>query len=456
MKWNPDYALPASFQDRLLLFFVAAMIFMFPLAHIMAIKKALLYLTFLLSMQSIYLALRQKNNTYLLTIGILLLLQIWMLFITAAVADHPIASLMEWKGQWLPSVLCFAIGTGLAYVLSSRPHHESGRLIAMVVFIPAVLYITINSGYVLFEMLQAGSFLSQLPGISDHKANVGYMISILEPILIGDILLRLTQNKRLLPISGPTSSIVFVLMLLSLLAAGARNGIIIMLLALLIGSLLTIKELNSKFSARRVRRTAAGFFLIFCTFLVAAYLTDPRWKPFIATVPVAWDIDHHQAWKNRDLAELKLKYGVKGIDESTYLRIAWAHEGLRLLVAHPWGTEIGRNTFYRLESEAHGQVFGRHSHNGWIDFGLNVGFPGLLLWAAFFFSLGHAGWKAWRSQQNVIGLALLLLVIMLALRAFFDSTFRDHIIQQFMLVAGLLFSTLCLTKQNSSQDEHGS
>jgi hypothetical protein len=40
---------------------------------------------------------------------------------------------------------------------------------------------------------------------------------------------------------------------------------------------------------------------------------------------------------------------------------------------------------------------------------------------------------------------------MFAVRGLFDSIFRDHEIEQFMLVAGLLFSSLSFGKTNISQ-----
>lgn len=439
--------------DRVLIVLCMAMVFLFPLAHIMALKKVVLYFAFILAFQSAYLALKQKNNLLLLVFVTLLALQLWMLMIAGAIADDSLASLMEWKGQWIPSVLCFVLGVSLAYLLHSRFHFENRKLISMIVFIPTVAYLLINSGYVLTQMIEKGRFLTQLTGISDHKANISYLISVFEPILIADILLRISRREALLPLPAWIPGCVLLLIIFSLVSAGSRSGILIMMLAFMIGGVLTLKEVWWTHSSRKAAQTATVFVLFITVFTTIAYISDPRWKLFVETVPIAWDIDQHQAWKTGDLSTLAIYPHDGEIEESAYLRIAWVHEGLRLLVAHPWGTELSRDTFYRLETEAYGQVMGMHSHNGWIDLGLNVGFPGLILWALFLFLQGWAGWKAWNKRNDAIGLALTILVIMFSIRALFDSTFRDHIIQQFMLVAGLLFSTLCFAQQDTRNNE---
>ena len=123
-----------------------------------------------------------------------------------------------------------------------------------------------------------------------------------------------------------------------------------------------------------------------------------------------------------------------------------------MLMVHPWGMEISRDTFQKLELSNYGHAGMAHSHNSWIDFGLEVGIPGLLLWASFLFILIQKGWQAWKVQKEPLGLALAVLVIMFAVRGLLDSIFRDHEIEQFILVAGLLFGTLCFRKPDIHQD----
>ena len=189
--------------------------------------------------------------------------------------------------------------------------------------------------------------------------------------------------------------------------------------------------------------------IIILAVALASYKTDPRWQNFFETIPIAWDIDHDLLWLDRvDANEAPLTPSGKQVDISTYTRIAYAHEGWRMLMAHPWGTEIARDTFHKLELAKYGRAKMAHSHVAWIDFGLEVGFPGLLLWGLILFLLTRLGWQNWRIHKEPLGLALAVLVIVFAVRGLLDSIFRDHELEQFMLVAALLFGTLSFTKTN--------
>ncbi|HEY5141679.1 MAG TPA: O-antigen ligase family protein, partial [Methylococcales bacterium] len=183
---------------------------------------------------------------------------------------------------------------------------------------------------------------------------------------------------------------------------------------------------------------------------LVSYKTDPRWQNFVETIPIAWDIDHDLLWLNGDENSANvLTPNGKHVDPTAYTRIAWAHEGWRMLMAHPWGLEIARDTFHKLELAKYGHAGMAHSHNSWIDLGLEVGIPGLLLWALILLLMARFGWQVWHTHKEPLGLALAVLVIMYAVRGLLDSIFRDHEVEQFMLVAGLLFSTLSFEKEEN-------
>ena len=184
-------------------------------------------------------------------------------------------------------------------------------------------------------------------------------------------------------------------------------------------------------------------------YIVTAYKIDPRWKNVAETIPIAWDIDHDIRWLNQNTLNLPLTSNGEMVGPSLYYSTAWTHEAWNLLMTHPWGTEISFNTFARLVQEKHGKTANTgHSHNGWLDLGLNLGFPGLVLWTAFLSLIAYIGWSAWRRHNDSLGLALLLLVILFASRGTVDSIFQDHMIEQFMLAAGLLLGTITLSKNN--------
>lgn len=427
------------------------LLFVYALPHVMALRLFLLVTAFLISASAFLTALRQQQSELISALTIYSVLQAWMLVVALFIADQSIQSLLEWKGQWLTTTLSFVIGIGLAAILMGAQLRKPSSVIALVVAIPITLLIAVNSSAVLYDMLLQETFITHDPGITDHTANIGYAIALLEPLLVADMLSRVGKRTPLLPVSIWVASFVLGMSVFALVTASSRNGLLTMLLAFILGGVMMLSELRNIYSRKRL----AAVFTI-STVLISAYVgialkSDSRWKNFVETVPIAWDIDRDTLWLNSTGDDLPLTPSGEPVDLSAYNRIAWAHEAWRMLLVHPWGTEISRETFHRLELAKYGHAGMAHSHNGWLDFGLNFGFPGLILWATFLFLLARTGWRAWKEYKEPLGFALVLLVVMFAFRALFDSIFRNHMIEQFMLVAGLLIGAITLKKRERSQ-----
>ena len=431
----------------MLLLTCGILLFIYSLPHVIALRKLLLLIAFLTAFKSFWDALQKKPQPLLLVVLLFVVLQVWMLVVAGFISGQPLSSLIEWKGQWLPPLLSFVAGIGLARTLMLSRLKEPRVAVAMVILVPIAIYLCVNAIVIIHGVIMAGKLLPDQVGISYQKATSSYLIALLEPILIADMLSRLVKGNRLLPVHGWVIPSTLILAIFTLIAASNRNGILIMLLAFVLGAALMISEIRKVYSLKRVISFALATLLFVLAIALVSYKTDPRWQNFIETVPIAWDIDHDLLWLNDHGFNLPLTPSGKPVDISAYSRIAWAHEGWRMLMAHPWGMEIARDTFRKLELAKYGHGDMSHSHNSWIDFGLEVGIQGLLLWAAMLLLMARFGWQAWHTHKDPLGLALAVLVIMYAVRGLLDSIFRDHQVEQFMLVAGLLFSTLTFEKE---------
>jgi O-antigen ligase len=439
---QPWSAIRCFFQEKKLSFDIwmpllisGILLFIFSLDHVIALRKFLLVLGFLIAFKSFWKAMLEKPQPLVTVVTIFLILQVWMVVISLLIAKQPADSLAEWVGQWLPALMTFAIGIGLAHSLMQSKLKEARVAIVMLIVIPVTLYQCVNAIDVIRDMILEGKFLTQQPGISDHKANIGYLIALLEPILIADMLSRLIKGNRLIPVPGWVTGAILVLALFSLITASSRNGIIIMLMAFVLGSRLMISEIRKVYSQKKIIGFILATLILTFLFAFASYKSDPRWQNFSETVPIAWDIDRDLLWLNGDDASsAPLTPSGRKVDISAYSRIAWAHEGWRMLMDHPWGLEIARDTFHKLELAKYGHAGMAHSHNSWIDFGLEVGLIGLVFWGSILILLARFGLQVWKKQNNPLGVALAILVIMFAVRGLLDSIFRDHEIEQFMLV----------------------
>jgi O-antigen ligase len=188
--------------------------------------------------------------------------------------------------------------------------------------------------------------------------------------------------------------------------------------------------------------------VIFVILGVLAVGNDPRYEGFAESVAIGWDTENHRNWLHGfQTRDWPLRANGEKVDESTYTRVAWAKEGVKLVVDHPWGTEISKYTFSRLISEKYGVDFVSHSHIGLIDFGLNVGFPGIMLWLVFLIALAWMGWSVTRRYEDAVGLCLFFIVAAFSARMMIDSILRDHMLEQFMFCAGMLMVACAASSQ---------
>ncbi|MEQ1600542.1 MAG: O-antigen ligase family protein [Methylophilaceae bacterium] len=439
-----------SISGWILIILTGALLFVFSLPHSMALRKLLFLFTFLLSCPMFWRALKEKCKPLSIVVLLALLLQVWMLVIVGFVSEHPAAAFSEWKGQWLPVFMSLVIGIGVSDTIMQSRLRRPRTAITMLIVIPITLFLLVNAMVMLREMLLVGKFLPNQLGITFDKGSTNYLIALLEPLLIADMLGRMVKGVRVIPVPGWAISLMLVLATFSLFATSSRNGLIILLMAFVLGAVMMIFEMRKKYALGKMVTSALATTLLVFIIALVAYKADPRWQTFTETIPIAWDIDHDLRWLHADGTDAPITPSGSTVDISQYNRIAWLHEGLRMLIQHPWGVDISRSTFHQLELKKFGHAEMSHSHNSWIDLGLQVGVLGLLFWGGFLLLLIKFGWQAWKAQQEPLGLALAILVVTFAIRGLLDSIFRDHVPQQFALVAGLLLTALLYNKPAKS------
>ena len=431
-----------SVSSWLLLALCISLQFICSLPHAIALRKLFLLSAFLIAFKCFWEGMRNKPNPLIFAFLLLVILQVWELVISGFIASQPLNSFSEWKGQWMPALMAFIVGIGLARTLMLSRLKDPSAAIMLSIVVPIALFLSINAVVLIHGWIQSGGFIASRAGIGDHKGVVGYLAALLEPILIADLLARFARGGRLLPIPAWATSVLLVLAICTLVATTNRNGILILILTLTLFAAILVLEIRKNYSVKKVIAAILATFAFVLAIAITSYKIDPRWQTFAETIPIAWDIDRDQYWLGDDASAAPKTPSGKQVDISQYSRIAWAHEGWRMLLLHPWGIEIARDTFRTLELEKYGHAGMSHSHNSWIDFGLNVGIPGLLLWGSFLVLLARHGWGTWRKHKDPLGLALAVLVTMFAVRGLLDSIFRDHELEQFLLVAGLLAGTL--------------
>lgn len=433
----------ARWRDPATRLVFALLLLSYSLPNIIALRNTLTWLAFALVFPELAEMIRgatKELKRILIVFGALIC---WTLVVAIFVAEEPFTSLREWVGEWLPPAIAFLAGLGVFGALVRNGFPRTSLRFWLVLLIPLTALMTAHIALVIAEYVRVGSISPHFSGFSDHKANVTYAASTLLPFVFAFAIVR-ADGARLY--GKGFRAFVWLSGILAVAAAitsGARNGMIVALSGVVVaGAVIWALTVRRGVSIRLQFFLAGLLVTILFAAVWAGVIWDPRWQRFVQTVPVALDTETHQEWLDPPGSPMPTTSDGRPAEESAYQRIAWAKVGAGMLLEHPFGLEISRNTFHDLVVERYGRGSMAHAHNSIIDFGLNVGFPGLALWFVFIGSLLVTGWRATQSHAAIAGWALIFLVFMYLARSMLDSMMRDHMLEQFMLTAGILLGAI--------------
>jgi O-antigen ligase len=274
-------------------------------------------------------------------------------------------------------------------------------------------------------------------GISDHKANITYVSTIALSMLLADATARVPQSGMIgLPRWAQVAS--FAILVVTTYMSGARNGIIVVLFLFVLWAPFFLIHVLSV-SRRTMLLAALGLALCIGAASWVMIKIDDRWSRLIATVPIALNVQADQSWLDIQKIGLPLAVDGKPVEANAYERIAWARVAELLLLKYPFGIGVTKEAFRERVEMDFGPTRAAHAHNGYLDLGLAIGVPGLLLWVAFLILLLRQGITLLNRGQ-LSSIALVLLVVSFALRSALDSVIRDHILEQFMFFSALFLA----------------
>lgn len=390
---------------------------------------------------------------------ILITLSAWIVVVIFLWSPVPQTALSELRGQWLLPLGCWLCGTLTAQASFNQASSRSQSIID-VVFWALLLQVMLHNLLGAWYWIETGlppfrqapvfylpeiatslwegmgvapGFLGSLPD------KFSYVNNTLAALLIAEIVQRLLARKRFLNVANIWLVLGAASILLCSFLLRMRNGNVgLMMLILMTGMLLYVR-LSKAWSTPRRILVPLAFALMLSGFGYSLYKSDPRWERLTEAVPIALDTVKNRAWLDVNTSHPKDAKG-EVVEVSAYERFAWGKEGLLTIAEFPLGLGYNRNAFgvgirERFRSEPRSQ----HSHSGVIDFTLANGIPGSLLWLGFLWVVARTGWAAAERGSIALGFMTLFVVTGFLARSVVDSNMRDHILQQFMFFAGLLY-----------------
>jgi hypothetical protein len=128
---------------------------------------------------------------------------------------------------------------------------------------------------------------------------------------------------------------------------------------------------------------------------------QPTWKYLTQDISKALQTDQFPNWKYADrkkdveLGVVKNDYDVV-VSSTTYERVAWFKEGIKLIPKYPLGFGLIEDSFQYLALKEWPDSDLKHTHSGWVDLALAFGIPGVLL---LFLAIVVAFFQCLRSEN---------------------------------------------------------
>ena len=321
---------------------------------------------------------------------------VWVLIHYTFFSLHPELEFSEIKGLWMRSLVgaIAAVGLGISIVKYSRLRLYFYIALFSTPLINVASYCW--ASYLNHGLVKPIDFYRFL----FTKIETAYFGAVAGAVAVGNLIYLLIGRTNI----SKKFQILFwllglVLILLSALVSATKNGLLISLaLCFLLAIVLLIRVL---LSAEKFKGILILVIVSITLSSVAVWesqktLAYRGWDTVFQDAALGLDIDSNKQWQKRE-GTIPAPLNSTGTEAAmnTYIRVAYAAVGIRLISRYPLGYGSINSSFYGLQNlaniphEHEGQV-----HSGWIDFGLAFGIPGLLLIFSSMLSIIYFGLKS--------------------------------------------------------------
>ncbi len=405
---------------------------------------------------------------------IFFVLTMWISLLALLVPLDASRSAGELWSQWWVPVFCGLAGmvTALVFTDVPSPRQSICELLSAIFWLYFGLILLSDLFYLWFFVTQGHwpfrwaslqdtprmleAFINGQPFLTgrtgEHGEKLSYLNNTFAALIVAETMHRWRSGGRGIQVSGLWLVLAVLLITLCSYVLRYRNGNVALLVLLSMAALVALLQLRKQVSWPRLVVFTAFIAVFFSGLGYLYWKSDARWLLVQETLPIAWDTTSHQAWLSTAVEPYPKLPDGREVDQSTYERVAWLKEGAALIMEHPIGVGINRTAFSDVLDEKyqlHGVARGKHAHSALIDFTLQNGLAGLLLWLCFSAALIRLGWQVVQSTGKTSGYFLIFLVTGYLGRGLVDSNMKDHMLQQFLFMAAMLAVFSVLDRNNN-------
>ncbi|MFQ5353393.1 MAG: O-antigen ligase family protein [Thermodesulfobacteriota bacterium] len=428
-------------------------LFVLPIPHILIIRESILFISIAL----MFYALRAHRGIFLETLASLRLQALlyalfiaWVLVLALFISDDRVWALKEIKTQWVMGSLALLLGAGVAAL--ARKGVIDLRTVLTVIFWTLAIHIVAIDVDGIFRVITGLGGGLPFKGLTALTGGVGgltigpidgsLLASLVFVFLLSEIILRSFYRKRLLRLSNALLVIFIILAVVSSILTGMRN---IVEVPIIISSAILILiacrgEVRKKALYASVILVPVALAALFFT-----YKSDKRWSDLLDcfNLVMAQEEPAEILSKSKDFVYPELPDN-KPVNISNFLRLTKYRVGVDIIRANPLGIGFGRNAFGHYLKGRYNASAGLNSDSSLLDMTIGTGLVGVGLFGALIFTILARSFRAFRQRGDFYALLLSLIIICFASRMVFDSVMRDHLLEIFMFITGLLTTRVFL------------
>lgn len=413
-----------------------ALYFVYPIPHTIALRN--LILAALLGVSLFCLARGPRRpgaidwSVFRTPAGLLVALTLWLLLQSTLISPRSAEALEMFRGDWLVALSVMFVALLSAATTPKPPfdHVRSAITLSLLIHIIAMLL------YQVAIWVAVGQFPFGATPFAERDYH-SMLATILAALALAELLARLPTKCHDKSHSLRLPIISLSLACIATLTLASRNATLIVAVLLLVGGFVFCARTQLSGKGKAITALSVALLLSFGAWL--GFETDARWAGFTEAASIAIDTDKHLTWLDTKKYPKPTTSSGKPIEESAYLRLAWAKVGAEQIAHYPLGLGYGHKAFgWAIERSYHVQTDHESSHSGLIDFTLANGIPGLVLWLALSASLAMAGWRGFRQYGSPAGLALTLSVIAYLVRCLLDGHLSGFRLEMYAFVVGVL------------------
>jgi len=423
---------------QIIYFLIGLLILVWPIPHVIAIRNIDIVLIFIISFINY---IKNKNIVFSLQKYEKIILSSVIFFIIWSIIVSIFSDFRNYCFHELKSFInLILLGSSAYFIINSK--NIDDKKIFLIIFNVLMIFPIYHSLYSLHYFLLNHYLPFKSFGITVGLDELNFMMPYILTFFSVEIIFRFLNKKSLIPVSNSLFSLLLMIVLFSLFIQAKRNGIIsiiFMIISIIFFIKLSVHQLSKKFVVFLIS------VVIICGNLIFLNIKeDKRWVNLFLAYNVVFIKNDMNFFKG------KIPYGWEG---SNYIRLIYFREGFKLIKENPFGYGYGRNIFGYVLSKKYNIHTATHAHSGIIDWGVEIGIVGLLIWSVFIFSFIYIGFKKFIEYQSYFGLFIIYLSTSFYFRMLLDSVNKDHMLQQFVFLLFLSFFSMYKEFKNYRKGE---